>query len=134
MSCDRRQVKRRVPVDDHIERLRHRLKPFAADPEIEVLRNRVRGGHPRHLGIQVDAQAVTERPRQSGQRLASAGADIQHVIRWPQVPRDQVLVVPRHGLTKHLHAGEVPASPRRYVSEKLIESLLRVRLPHERPT
>jgi hypothetical protein len=51
------QVERRLPVEDDVEGLRHRLKPVAADPEAHVARADVPDCQPHHLRVDIDTQA-----------------------------------------------------------------------------
>jgi hypothetical protein len=57
---DRAQVEWRVPVDDHVKSLGHRLKPVAADPEAQIGRRRVLSRERHHRGVRVDSQPMGE--------------------------------------------------------------------------
>jgi hypothetical protein len=119
-------------MKDYVEGLRYGLELLAADPEAEIVWSRVLACQSHHVGICIDSQPAAERGSQVAQPLARAGPDVKHGVRRPQVARDHVEVIPRHRLAKLVHAREIPASPGPGASEKLIQVLLRVRLPHDR--
>jgi len=131
MPRDRAQIERRVPVDDHLERLRDRLEPVAADPEAETGRGRFLRRELHHRRVRVDPGPPAERASQLAQPLTTASTDIQHSIAGAKVAPDDLLVIPRHRLPQLAHGREVPAAPVPDHGEKLIHGLLRAGLAHE---
>src|SRR5580693_816877 len=104
MGRDGIQVEGRMPVEDHVERLRYRLKPCAAYAEADVAGCRVGHGQLDHPSVYVNAQPAAEGGGQPPEGLPATGADIQDAVVRTQVTHDQVVVAPGHRPAENVHA------------------------------